>query len=204
MRKISTAIKYTDFELRFIDSYVLHMDGPRAVKIAGGTHANAPSAARKLLEDPRIKKEVDRRIQDRQAEHRVTEQKIVDELAAIAFLDPIKIYNEDGSVKALEELPPEVRRAVIGVQTRVKGKGKNARAYLHYEIADKMRALEMLGKYLALFTDKIDIKNNQTRNMSDAELTSFIAQLAQQTGIGNIIDGEATEISSTEDNKLLS
>lgn len=197
MRKIIATTKITDAEYRFIDSYILHMDSTRAAEKAGYSSTNAASVGRELLTKPNIKREVDKRLQNRNAEYKVTEQRIIETLAGIAFMDPLSVYHPDGTAKELEDLPPQVRQAITKVSTRTVGHGRNARQYVQYELASKMQGLEMLGKYLALFTDKVDIKQSQTRNMSDDELTAFINQLTRQTSLGNVIDGEATEISST-------
>ena len=74
----------------------------------------------------------------------ISPEKIIDELAAIAFARaPDYLVVEDGQVRLREDLKPRQRAAVASVEKSTTG--------IKVKFYDKMKALELLGKYLGLF-----------------------------------------------------
>ena len=75
---------------------------------------------------------------------KLSPEKIIEELAAIAFARaPDLLVVEDGQVRLREDLKPRQRAAVASVEKSTTG--------LKVKFYDKMKALELLGKYLGLF-----------------------------------------------------
>lgn len=185
---------------KFIWEYVVDMNPAKAAVRAGYKESNAALVGKHLLAEELVQKEVAKLLELRRNEHKTTEKKIIDELASIAFFDPLSVYDSEGNVRPLDELDASIRRVIVGVEKRVVGKRKNQKEITKYDIADKMRALELLGKYLALFTDKVDISGKvDFKRMSDDDLNRFILDAAAQSGIGLIIDGKAETVSTAED-----
>ena len=75
---------------------------------------------------------------------KITPEKILDELAAIAFARaPDYLVVEEGQVRLRDGLKPRQRAAVASVEKSTTG--------IKVKFYDKMKALELLGKYLGLF-----------------------------------------------------
>lgn len=190
----------TVLKTKFVWEYVVDLNEHKAAMRAGYDPKNAAKIGRDLLKDPAVKEEIAKLLELRRNEHKTTEKKIIEELASVAFFDPLCVYDPDGNVKPLDELDSSVRRAIIGVQKRVVGKRKNQKEITTYQLADKMRALELLGKYLALFTDKVEVKGTiNLAKVDDDELDRLIREAAAQIGYGLTIDGEATTVNPEED-----
>jgi phage terminase small subunit len=105
----------------------------------------------------------------------VTPSQVVAELAALAFgtLDDVAPWDATGPhLIASADLPLTKRKLVASIKVKRRrewiGRGDNAEAWEVEDIEvkpwDKLRALELLGKTLAMFTDKIRIE------ASDADL----------------------------------
>lgn len=79
---------------------------------------------------------------------------ILRELAAIATADIIdyaQVVDDGGGGKVAlavtDTIPPEKRRAIAGI--------KATQAGVEIKLNDKLKALELLGRYLGLFTDNV-------------------------------------------------
>ena len=85
----------------------------------------------------------------------VNTDRIVQELAFSAFLDPIDLFNDDGSVKPLNEMPESARRAIAGMDISELTNGEESIGVTKkIKINNKLNALETLAKYKKMLTDK--------------------------------------------------
>lgn len=102
-----------------------------------------------------------------------TSEDILEELARLGFSDVTAIFNDDGTLKHPKDMPVEVRRAIKSIEFEElwegnksdtkdgedKGRfviGRIVKVVLH----SKERGLELLGKNLKLFTDKVELSGN--------------------------------------------
>ena len=93
---------------------------------------------------------------------KISPEKIIDELAAIAFARaPDLLVLEDGQVRLRENLKPKQRAAVASVEKSTTG--------IKVKFYDKMKALELLGKYVGLFDGK-DAPEETQNNLLEAIL----------------------------------
>ena len=93
---------------------------------------------------------------------KITPEKILDELAAIAFARaPDYLVVEDGQVHLRDGLKPRQRAAVASVEKSTTG--------IKVKFYDKMKALELLGKCLGLFEGK-DTGEETENNLLEAIL----------------------------------
>lgn len=189
---VTEKTKLTNLEISFTEQYVLLMDGKKAVLAAGFPAKGAADRAEELLAKANVRFRINHLLEEKRRRYAVTEQRIIQELAQMAFFDPLEVYELDGSVKPLNQITPEARRCIKDISFRAIGKGRNAEVYTQYSVHDKMRGLELLGKYLALFTDKVDISGKlDVKRLSDGELSQLIDQLIPEASAGVVIDGEA-------------
>lgn len=89
----------------------------------------------------------------------ITEQKVIQEMARIAFADTRKIFDSDGQLKSLHELDDDTAAAIAGVEHEKlfehfgKGQAKHVGTTTKIKLNSKNQALEMLGRYLRLFNE---------------------------------------------------
>jgi hypothetical protein len=87
---------------------------------------------------------------------------IFNELKGIAVSDIRKLFNQDGSLKAPHEWDEEARRAVAGLEINELFEGSgNDRSQIglskKVKFQDRIRALELLGKSVSMFTEKHEV-----------------------------------------------
>jgi phage terminase small subunit len=126
--------KLNDRQRLFVKYYIATLNATEAYKRAGYTHKNdnvAGVEGHKLLKNPKIREAVEKGVEKKMSKADISAERILDELASIAFLTP-------------EQL--DTLKSIKG--------------------GEKMRALELLGKYHTLFTDRIENAGEVTINVS--------------------------------------
>jgi phage terminase small subunit len=88
---------------------------------------------------------------------------VLGELRKLAGYDAGAIFNDDGSLKPIKEWDASARAALVGFDHEKLfeyfggGQAKHVGTTRKIKLADKLRALEMLGRHLKLFTDRVEV-----------------------------------------------
>ncbi len=107
------------------------------------------------LKKPELKEYIERAQEKRQKRTEVTQDMVINELAAIAFSNATDFARvKDGFVRIDEtdELDEKVKKAIVGIK-----EGKNG---IEISMANKMQALELLGRHLGMFKDKLELSKS--------------------------------------------
>ncbi len=186
----------TDKQIIFANEYLIDLNGTRAYKEAYPHVKNdntAAAAATRLMNVPDVKEYIEKRIKDRLERIEVTQDDVIQELAAVGFANvpeyakvvtkPIMIQTENGDyVPALDsegnqmycqaveitetkELTRRQIKAISGIK-----QGKNG---IELSTYDKVKALELLGKHLGIFKDKVEVSgsvNNPFEGLTTEQL----------------------------------
>lgn len=85
----------------------------------------------------------------------VTLERWMREQARIAFFDPLELYNEDGTPKAISDISPEARAAIasIEIESRMHGAGDFAEEFevKKIKLHSKTSAQESIGRALGAY-----------------------------------------------------
>ena len=146
----------------FARAYVKELNGTRAAIAAGYAKKSARITASRLLTNANISALIASLAKKHADKLDLDAEKVLTELSRMGFsniLDYVQITKEGDAVIDLSSLTQEQAAAIheITVDEYMKGKGKDARKIKRtkFKLADKIRALELLGKYLKLFTEKM-------------------------------------------------
>lgn len=146
----------------FCREYAIHKNGTKAYLQA--FPGCKPSTARVNSSDLLTKTDIVLRVRairrERMERLEITHEKILDELAKIAFLDPRGFFREDGSVLPVMEMDPDVVAALDSLKVKTLEKSTDdgvTRVVQITEIkhASKKSALELLMRYKEMITDKL-------------------------------------------------
>jgi phage terminase small subunit len=132
---------------RFVEEYLIDLNGYRAAVRAGYAEKWARNIASRLLRRPEIAEAVAKAKEERRERLRITADRVLAELARIAFADMgrMVVRGEKGlSLKDTSELSPDDLAAVAAIEVSADGKG---RVRLH----SKLRALDAIARHLGLF-----------------------------------------------------
>lgn len=137
-----------------------------------------------FLQRKDVQKEIKRQMQFILKRLEVTSDRILEELAAIALFDIGQVLSDDGAVLPISEIPEVARRALAGLEVKelFARDGKRLELIGHlkkFHVESKLKALELLGKTLGLFQEKIEIehKGSVAVTVDKFELESRIKQL---------------------------
>lgn len=91
----------------------------------------------------------------------VTVERLLREMARLAFIDPRKLVGPGGAVLPLHELDEDTARAVASMEVsqdfEFTEDGKVPAGYTKkVKLWDKRASLEMLGRHLKMFTDRVE------------------------------------------------
>lgn len=154
-------IKLTAIREAFCQHYTKHWNAKRAAKEAGYRGLNHDVLGYQLLQKTSVKERIAELTEHSLKEIGVTRERVLTEIARIAFLDPADIYDEIGQLLPIREMSEDVRRAVhkIKVFEHKDGSGEHADVYgftKDIEFSPKKAALDSLAKYLGMSPDKIE------------------------------------------------
>jgi phage terminase small subunit len=154
----------------FVHHYLLCGNASKAAEKAG--YAN-PNSGHQLIRNSKVKRYLQAQ-SDRLAEKfAATKERIIQELCRIAYLDPAELFDENGKLRPIHEIPPETRAAIAGVNVT---KNQEGEIVSKIKLVDKTKALEMLAKYQKLFSDA-PVTVNPYRGMPTAELEARLREL---------------------------
>lgn len=150
----------TEKQKIFADEYLIDLNATRAYKVAyprvKKDNVAAANGARMLRND-KVAAYIHERMEERQGRTEVTQDMVVRELAAIAFAratDYVSIKSNGPAavicIKATDELSEDQVRAIAGIKEGANG--------VEVKLNDKEKALELLGRHLGMWNDKVDIK----------------------------------------------
>jgi phage terminase small subunit len=155
---MSTDIKKIEYDKlsakrkRFVDEYCIDFNGTQAAIRAGYSSKTANEQAARLLAIVSVKKAVEERKSKIAESSKLKASDVIDELRKIAFSDITQVMSFSASkakVKSSRKLSEDARKIVASVSQTQSG--------LTIKMHDKVKALELLGRYLNIFTDRVEV-----------------------------------------------
>ena len=159
----------TDAQKRFCDEYLIDLNATKAYKVAYPNCKKDETACvngSRLLRNARVQEYIAIHQKQREERTQVTQDKVIHELAKIAFADIRALYDDNGNLKNVKCLEDNIAGAVSQLETfeEYEGRGDD-REYVgdtkKVKLLDKTKALELLGKHLGMFTDKLELEQTK-------------------------------------------
>lgn len=145
----------TEKQKIFADEYLIDLNATRAYRAAYPNckkDSSADAAARKLLGNTRIQTYITERMEERQKRTEITQDMVLQELAAIAFAratDYVSVMDGMVQVKDTDQLSDSQIAAIAGIKETQNG--------IEVKLGSKEKTLELLGRHLGMWNDKLDV-----------------------------------------------
>lgn len=170
----------TPKQKRFVEEYLIDLNATAAARRAGYSVKTADRIGPELLGKTCVSNAIEAAKAKRSARTEITQDRVLKELARIAFLDPRKVFKwGPGGVTLLpsEGLTEDDAAAISEVSESTSESGGSIKG----KLLDKLKALELLGKHLGMFTDKVQMDQTVSVNVFDEETR---ARLLEMVGRG--------------------
>lgn len=165
----------TKKQKRFCEEYLIDLNATQAAIRAGYSPDTAKAIGCENLTKPDIRAHIDRAMAERSRRTGVNADRVIQELAKIAFVNATDVIDpKTATVK--ENALPEDTAAIQSVKVKTFGEDGLER---EIKMADKLKALEMLGRHLGMFKDKLELSGGL-----DTEKTKLDDLLQQMRGGG--------------------
>ncbi len=161
----------TEKQKRFVDEYLIDPNATQAAIRAGYSPDSAKEIGSENLTKPNIAKAVEQALAERSRRTGVNADRVVRELAKIAFVNAGKVVDFDTALLR-DKISDDDMAAIQSVKIKTFGEDGVER---EVKLADKLKALELLGKHLGLFKDRLEVNGNIKTDM--ATLAGVLDQL---------------------------
>lgn len=187
----------TDKQRKFCDEYLIDLNAEKAAIRSGYSEKYARGNAHKLVANSCIAKYIESRKKDREKRVEVTQDRVIEELAYIAFAkasdyarviekdamvevdgNMVPVLDDEGNPVKYRTVEPILTDELTEGQKRAIAVIKKGRDGFEIKPYDKQRALELLGRHLGMFTDKVEVSgdaSNPFAGLSTEELKKMIA-----------------------------
>lgn len=151
--------KLTEKQKRFVEEYLIDLNATQAAIRAGYSIKYADREGHKLVENSRVSEAIEKALAERSRRTGINQDRVIQELAKIAFVNITAIVNNDC------EILPDAEEADLAAIESVKVKTiptKSGEVGVEREVklSSKLKALELLGKHLGMWNDKLDVNMN--------------------------------------------
>lgn len=170
--------KLTAKQQRFCDEYLIDLNATQAAIRAGYSERTAEEQGCRLLRNVKVQKYIQNRKQDRIERTEITQDMVLKELANIAFSNAadyanviekqamvefegnmIPVLDENGNPVMYRTVEPTLTERLTEEQKRALAVIKKGRDGFEVKPYDKVRALELIGKHLGMWTEKVEVEN---------------------------------------------
>lgn len=145
----------TEKQKIFADEYLIDLNATRAYRVAYPSvkrDETARANSSRMLTNANVAKYIADRMQERQKRTEITQDRVLEELAAIAFAratDYAEVKDECVRIKDTDSLTDQQIKAIAGI--------KEGKFGIELKLNDKEKALELLGRHLGMFKDKVEV-----------------------------------------------
>lgn len=190
-------MKLTPKQKIFVDEYLVDLNATRAYKVAYPNikkDETAAAAGARLLRNVKVESYVNQKMKEREKRTEITQDKVLKELAKIGFANATdyarvvekeyieQVKDEEGNIiseipktyktvelEVTDKLDTDKQAAIAGIKMGANG--------IEVKLNDKVKALELIGRHLGMFTEKLEVKGELNTGLN--KLNSILEQLKE-------------------------
>lgn len=146
----------TKKQKRFVEEYLIDLNATQAAIRAGYSPDTAGSIGNENLKKPEICACVEKAMAERSKRTGVCANRVVQELAKIAFLN-LRDVIDPKTAAVREDASDEDTAALQSIKVKKSYSETGESIEREAKAADKLKALELLGRHLGMWNDKLDV-----------------------------------------------
>jgi len=146
----------TNKQKRFCEEYLIDLNATQAAIRAGYSPRSAHAIATETLQKPAVRACIDKALAEQSSRTGVTADRVVRELAKVAFVNSDDVV-DFGSATVKPDASKDDTAAIASVRVKTIPTKDGDGVEREIKLADKLKALELLGKRYGLFTDNVNV-----------------------------------------------
>lgn len=155
----------------FVEEYLIDLNATQAAIRAGYSPDTAQQIGSENLSKPVIRAKIDKAMAERSKRTGVNADRVVMELAKIAFVNAMDVIDQE-TATVKDDASSDDTAAIQSVKVKTFGEDGLER---EIKMADKLKALELLGKHLGMFKDKVELSG--TLDTEKSKLDDLLQQM---------------------------
>ena len=143
-----------DQHIRFVDKYFETLNAAESARYAGFSEDTSKQEGWRLLQRDDVQDYLDKLRAELAEKTGVSKQKVISEIARLAFSDIRKYYTGDDQLKAITDLDDDEAAALLSVkmlEEKIPGTDIVTGINKEIKLYDKLGALEKLARHLGLY-----------------------------------------------------
>lgn len=140
----------------FCEEYLIDLNATQAAIRAGYSTATAGTIGSENLHKLEIRTCIDKQLAERSKRTGINVDRVLRELARIAFVNATDVINiSDATIK--DDASPDDIAVIASVKVKKTNSEYGSSTEREIKLADKLKAIELLGKHLGMYTDNINV-----------------------------------------------
>lgn len=147
---------------RFVDEYLIDLNATQAAIRAGYKQSEyTDTNANKILENTRVKEAINKAMAERSKRTGINQDRVLQEIAKMAFVNISDVIDLNNAT-----IKPEAAKEDLACIQSIKIKPTEFGVEREIKFYDKKGSLELCGKHLGMFKDKMEIEADMELNIN--------------------------------------
>ena len=151
--------KLTEKQQRFVEEYLIDLNATQAAIRAGYSAKTADAIGCENLTKPNIQQKIAEHMAECSKRTGINQDRVVLELARIAFVKMTDLVDSHGRIK--DGASEDDLACIESVKYKQSESETGSSVEREVKISPKLKALELLGKHLGMWNDKLDVNITQ-------------------------------------------
>lgn len=151
--------KLTEKQQRFVDEYLIDLNATQAAIRTGYSAKTADVQGSRLLANVKVQQAISVAMAERSKRTGVNQDRVVLELAKVAFVKMTDIVDDHGRIRS--DASDDDLSCIESVKYKSSDTDTGSSVEREVKISPKLKALELLGKHLGMWNDKLDVNITQ-------------------------------------------
>lgn len=147
--------KLNEKQQRFVDEYLIDLNATQAAIRTGYSAKTADVQGSRLLANVKVQQAISVAMAERSKRTGVNQDRVVLELAKMAFVKMTDVVDSNGRIKT--DASDDDLSCIESVKYKSSDTDTGSSVEREVKIASKIKSLELLGKHLGMWNDKLDV-----------------------------------------------
>lgn len=152
-------VKLTEKQKQFVCEYLIDLNATQAAIRAGYSAKTADQQGSRMLANVKVQQAISQAMAERSRRTGINQDRVVLELARMALVKMTDIVDSHGQIK--EDATDDDLACIESIKYKKSESDSGTSVEREVRIGSKLKALELLGKHLGMWNDKLDVAITQ-------------------------------------------